>query len=213
MQASIALLAGGQSRRMGRDKALLDFLGEPLLARIIRRVRPLTDDLFIVATDRPEYEQFGIPVVPDRIPGCGPLGGIDTALHVARHDYCLVLSCDLPFVHPDLLAALLAIPRDYDVLIPVRSIRTAQGGNETYETLHAVYAKTARPAIERCLAEGHYKIVSFFPYVRVRRVDEAFLRQYDPDLLSFLNANTPESYTRALEYARRVLDRGEGGSS
>ncbi|MCX2726500.1 molybdenum cofactor guanylyltransferase [Thermomicrobium sp. 4228-Ro] len=210
MQASIALLAGGQSRRMGRDKALLDFLGEPLLARMIRRVRPLTDDLFIVASDRPEYEQFGVPVVPDRFPGCGPLGGIDTALHAARHDYCLVLSCDLPFVNPRLLAALLAIPRDYDVLVPVRSIRTDQGGDETFETLHAVYAKTCIPAIERCLAESRYKIVSFFSSVRVQRVEEAFVRWYDPDLLSFLNANTPEAYAQALALARRVLDRGGG---
>ncbi len=212
MQASIALLAGGQSRRMGRDKALLDFLGEPLLARVIRRVRPLTDDLFIVATDRPEYQQFGVPVVPDRIPGRGPLGGIYTALATARHEYCLVLSCDLPFVNPKLLAALLALPRDYDVLVPVRREQTQQGGQETLETLHAVYARSCLPAIERCLLEGRWKIISFFPEVRVRQVDETTLRRYDPDLASFLNTNTPEAYQRALEYAHRV-ERSQHGES
>ncbi|MCX7622830.1 MAG: molybdenum cofactor guanylyltransferase [Thermomicrobium sp.] len=212
MQASIALLAGGQSRRMGRDKALLDFLGEPLLARVIRRVRPLTDDLFVVATDRPAYASFGVPVVPDRVPGCGPLGGIYTALVQARHEYCVVLSCDLPFVSPGLLGALLTMPRDYDVLVPVRAERTGQGGDETLETLHAIYAKRCLPAIERCLAEGHYKIVSFFPEVRVRLVDETQLRPYDPDLASFMNTNTPEAYERALAYARRTLDEPSGGA-
>ncbi|MCS7050494.1 MAG: molybdenum cofactor guanylyltransferase, partial [Thermomicrobium sp.] len=111
MSTSVAILAGGQSRRMGRDKALLDFHGEPLLGRVLRRVRPLTDDLFIVASDRPAYLQFGVPVVPDRIPDAGPLGGIYSALLSARHEYCLVLSCDLPFVDPLLLQGLLALPR------------------------------------------------------------------------------------------------------
>jgi molybdopterin-guanine dinucleotide biosynthesis protein A len=211
MQVSIALLAGGQSRRMGRDKALLDFLGEPLLARVIRRVRPLTDDLFIVATDRPEYTRFGIPVVPDAVPGCGPLGGIYTALSVARNDACVVLSCDLPFVNPQLLGALLTLPRDYDVLVPVRPVRTDQGGTETFETLHAIYVKSCLPAIARCLTAGRYKIVSFFPEVRVRRVEESELRRYDPELLSFLNTNTPDAYQRALDLARRLEARGDEG--
>uniref|UniRef100_A0A7C5RSJ3 Probable molybdenum cofactor guanylyltransferase n=1 Tax=Thermomicrobium roseum TaxID=500 RepID=A0A7C5RSJ3_THERO len=201
MTASIAILAGGQSRRMGQDKALLDFHGEPLLVRVLRRVRPLTDDVFIVASDRPEYSRFNVPVVPDRLPGSGPLGGIYTALLTARHDYCLVLSCDLPFVNPQLLEALLALPRDYDVLVPTRAEQTGQGGAETFETLHAIYAKSCIPAIEQRLLRGEFKIIGFFPEVRVRRVPETELRRYDPELLSFLNANTPDAYRWALARA------------
>jgi molybdopterin-guanine dinucleotide biosynthesis protein A len=202
MEASIAVLAGGRSRRMGQDKALLDFCGEPLLARVLRRVRHLTDDLFIVASDRPAYAQFGVPIVPDRLPGSGPLGGIYSALLAARHQYCLVLSCDLPFVSPDLLAALLAIPRDYDVLVPTRAERTGQGGMLTYETLHAIYSKRCLRAIERQLAAGNLKIVSFFAEVRVVPVPESHLRTIDPELLSFANTNTPEAYRAALERAK-----------
>lgn len=207
MSGSIAILAGGQSRRMGQDKALVDFLGEPLLQRVIRRISPVTDDLFVVAPPRPGYEAFGVRLVPDRLPGCGPLGGIYTALLSARYHRCLVLSCDLPFVNPLLVRVLLEWPGDYDVLIPTLPEQTGQGGPVTYETLHAVYTKRCVAAIERRLREGIYKIVSFFDDVQVLPIPEETLRQYDPELLSFVNTNTPES----LEWAReRARAEGEG---
>ncbi len=203
MKLSIAVLAGGQSRRMGKDKALLDFLGEPLLGRVLRRVSPLTDDLFIVAAGRPEYECFGVRQVPDRVPGTGALGGIFTAIAEARHERCLVLACDLPFVNPDLLRFMAEQPLDYDVLIPTLAAeRSDQGGQETLETLHAIYSRACLPAIERQLQAGHYKVIGFFPDVRVRRLPEELVRRFDPELLSFFNANTPESYAWALERAR-----------
>jgi molybdopterin-guanine dinucleotide biosynthesis protein A len=201
---SIAVLAGGQSRRMGRDKALLDFLGEPLLKRVLGRVRLLTDDLFVVATDRPQYERFGVRVVPDQLPGTGALGGIYTALAEAQHDRCLALACDLPFVNTDLLRFMAEQAGDWDVLIPALSAeRSDQGSQETLETLHAVYARACRPAIERQLRAGNYKVIGFFAEVRVRRLPEEVVRRFDPELLSFYNANTPEAYAWAVERARR----------
>lgn len=203
MSLSIAVLAGGQSRRMGRDKALLDFLGEPLLQRVLARVRPLTNDLFIVATGRPEYARFGVRVVPDRFPDAGALGGIYTAVAEAAFERCLVLACDLPFVNPALLRFMREQPFDYDVLIPALAAeRSEQGGQETLETLHAIYARSCLPAIERRLRAGQLKVVGFFPDVRVRRIPEEVIRRHDPELLSFFNANTPESYAWALERAR-----------
>jgi molybdopterin-guanine dinucleotide biosynthesis protein A len=206
LNLSIAVLAGGQSRRMGRDKALLDFLGAPLLQRVLGRVRPLTDDLFIVATGRPEYGRFGVRVVPDRLPGAGALGGIYTAVAEASHERCLVLACDLPFVNPQLLRFMAEQPPDYDVLIPALAAeRSDQGGQETLETLHAIYVRSCLPAMERQLQAGWFKVIGFFPDVRVRRLPEEVVRRYDPELLSFFNANTPEAYTWALERARSEL--------
>jgi len=202
---SIAILAGGQSRRMGQDKALLDFLGEPLLNRILRRVRSLTDDVFVVATGRPEYERFRVPVVPDRLPGSGPLGGIYTALAEAKHDRCLVLACDLPFVNTGLLRFMAEQFADCDVLIPALAARRSdQGSDETLETLHAIYGRTCLPAIERQLRTGNHKIIAFFPHVRVRKVPEETVRRFDPELLSFYNTNTPEALAWAVERARHA---------
>lgn len=199
---SVGVLAGGQSRRMGRDKALLPFEGQPLLSLVLDRVRDFADDLFIVASDRPEYERFGVPVVADQYPDSGSLGGIYTAIAHARNDYCLVVACDMPFLNPSLLGAMLKRERSYDVLVPALAAeRSDQGGRETLETLHAIYSKRCLAPIERRLQAGRYKIIGFFDDVRVERISESELRQYDPALLSFFNANTPEEYAWAA--ARR----------
>ena len=197
---SVAVLAGGQSRRMGRDKALVEFGGRPLLDRVLERLRGIGDEVFVVASDRPAYAGFGVPVVPDRLPGGGALCGIHAAIATARNPHCLVVACDMPFLSPALLSYMAALPRDYDVLIPVLAAgHRGQGGAETLEALHAIYGKNCLPAIERRIAAGRLKVIEFFSDVRVRRIHEAAVRGYDPDLLSFVNANTPAEMARARE--------------
>ena len=197
---SVAILAGGQSRRMGRDKALLDVGGRALIEHVIERARPVASEMMLIASDRPAYARFGLRVVPDRYPQSGALGGIYTAIAEAEYHHCLVLACDMPFVNTDLLRYMASVPRDYDVLVPsLAPERSTQGERETLETLHAIYGKTCLPAIERQLQEGILKVIGFFSQVRVERIPEEVVRQYDPNLLSFYNANTPEEY----EWVRR----------
>ncbi|ACZ38452.1 molybdenum cofactor guanylyltransferase [Sphaerobacter thermophilus] len=204
---SVAILAGGQSRRMGRDKALLDVAGRALIEHVIERARPVASEMMLIASDRPAYARFGLRVVPDRCPQSGALGGIYTAIAEAEHPHCLVLACDMPFVNTDLLRYMAAVPRDYDVLVPsLAAERSTQGERETLETLHAIYGKSCLPAIERQLQEGILKVIGFFSQVRVKRIPEEEIRQYDPNLLSFYNANTPEEY----EWVRRRYAAGDG---
>ena len=196
---SVAILAGGRSRRMGQDKALLRLGDRTLLEVVAERVRPVADELFVVATDRPEYDALGFRVVPDHYPDSGSLGGIYTALVTAANPYCLVVACDMPFLNRALLEYMAALPRDYDVLVPALAAeRSDQGGEETLETLHAIYGAACMPAIERRLRAGRFKIVGFFDEVRVRRLGPEVLRRFDPELRSTLNANTPDEFDRAL---------------
>lgn len=198
-QLSVAILAGGRSRRMGQDKALLELGGRPLLEHVIERAQPVADEIMLIATDRPEYGRFNLRVIPDRMPEVGSLGGIYTAVAEATHPFCLVLACDMPFVNTGLLRYMAELPRTYDVLVPATSAaRSDQGGPETLETLHAIYAKRTVPAIERQLREGIFKIIGFFSEVHVQKIPEATIRQFDPQLLSFFNANTPEEFDWAL---------------
>jgi molybdenum cofactor guanylyltransferase len=197
---SAAILAGGQSRRMGEDKALLEVDGRPMIEYVIDVAREIADETFIVATDRPEYEQFGCRVVPDRLPQSGSLGGIYTAVSEAKHDRCLVLACDMPFVNIDLIRFMVDEADDCDVLIPALGAeRSSQGGFETLETLHAIYSRSCIPAMERQLDAGVYKVIGFFSEVKVKKLSEEQVSAYDDQLLSFFNTNTPEEFQWAKE--------------
>jgi molybdopterin-guanine dinucleotide biosynthesis protein A len=201
--ASVAILAGGKSRRMGTDKALIRIRAgdETLLERVLARVASLTDDLFVVASNRPEYAAFGVPILPDLYPGGAVLGGIASAIRHARHDRCLVVSCDHPFLSPELLDVMIRWPGDWDVLAPVTAGESRQGGGKIRHTLHAVYGKGCLTAIERRLADGQRQIVSFFADVRVAELGGAVLARHDPGGRSLMSINTPE----ALEAARALL--------
>jgi len=118
-------------------------------------------------------------------PGAGPLAGIQVGLRTAKHPWCLVVACDMPFLNPDLLDYILSLAPGHDVVLP-------RYGGYTHQ-LHAAYGKTCLPYIEEQLSGGDYKIDRFFPQVRVCHVAEPELRRHDPDLHSFFNLNTPEA--------------------
>jgi molybdopterin-guanine dinucleotide biosynthesis protein A len=133
------------------------------------------------------------------------LAGIHAALSQAKYDHCLVVACDMPFLSPGLLARMARERRDFDVLVPQLAGQSRQGTpGLVYQTLHAIYARSALPAIAVRWGEGKRQVVSFFPDVRVRTLDQDEIERWDPELRSFFNANTPELLAEA-----RVL-RGGG---
>jgi molybdenum cofactor guanylyltransferase len=183
--ASGVLLAGGKSSRMGTNKALLRFAsGETVVERIASRVRPLVDDLLLVTNTPEEYAFLGLPMFGDAYPGASSLGGIYTGLTHAGSERALVLSCDLPLVSSELLAALLAVPFDYDLLVPF--IEGCQ------QPLHAIYGRSCLPAMQAQIEAGDLKIIRLLDSLRSRIITEADLRQ--EWLASFQNMNTPEDW-------------------
>ena len=205
---SAAALAGGQSRRMGTDKALLPLAagGEPMLRVVLKRLSAVADDVLVVANNREKYEEFGAPVVPDLRPDIGALGGIQAAIASSAHDHCLVVACDMPFLSLPLLQRMADEPRDYDVLVPLVPGESRQRSDGlVFQTLHAIYGKQCLPFIEQRIIEGRKQVVAFFEDVRVRTLDIAEIRRWDPDLRSFFNANTPE----ALRAAAQIISGAE----
>jgi molybdopterin-guanine dinucleotide biosynthesis protein A len=196
LAASVAVLAGGQSRRMGQDKAFLPVGGRPVVERVVERVAPLSDDLLLIANTQAPYSHLAARLVSDVYPGQGPLGGIYTALQAARHEHCLVVACDMPFLNPGLLRYLIdlvGLASGYDVVIP--------RVEEFPETLHAVYGKRCLEPIQRRLLAGQLKIVGFFDEVRVRYVERDDVARFDPEFHSFLNMNTPSDWERLQQLA------------
>ncbi|MEW6569361.1 MAG: molybdenum cofactor guanylyltransferase [Chloroflexota bacterium] len=195
---TVAIQAGGRSRRMGRDKGLVPLAGKPLIQHLLDRVAGLGDEI-LVTTNRPDdYAFLGVRLASDPVPGAGALAGLHTALEAARGQTVIVLACDMPFVSRPLLEHLLKLARqgEAQVVVPRR-------GRE-YEPLHAVYARACLAAIEAAQAAGEGRMISFFSRVRVAAVEEDELVRYDPEGLSFFNVNTPED----LAQAERILAEG-----
>jgi molybdopterin-guanine dinucleotide biosynthesis protein A len=190
------ILAGGESRRMGTNKALLRLTpgGPTLIERVVATLRPFGPPLLV--TNTPEvYAWLDLPMVPDARPGTGALGGLYSGLRAAAAPYNFVVACDMPALQPALLQSMADQPRAYDVLIP----RWTEPGRSkpVLETLHAIYSTACLPAIAAHLDAGDLRLISFLPDVRVQYMDEPALRAMDPDLRSFRNLNTPEEWAEA----------------
>lgn len=195
---SIVIQAGGESRRMGGDKALLDFLGRPLIQRVIERVRLLGEEILVV-TNRPEAYQFlNLPLKADLWPGTGALGGLGTALTVADQPLVANIACDMPFVNAEILArgaAVLAENRAVDAFVPI----TEHG----YEPFHAVYRrKTCLAAVSKALAAGERRMISWFEGAEIYNYPAGHITRNDPDMRAFWNLNTPAEFEEAENLAR-----------
>ncbi|MCY4114529.1 MAG: molybdenum cofactor guanylyltransferase [Chloroflexi bacterium] len=191
--ASAVVLAGGASRRMGRDKRLLPWGtgadGRPrtLLQQVIDTLAAVADDVIVVANDRPDVR--GARVVPDAIPGSGSLGGILSGIEAARRDRVFVAAADMPFLSTTLVRDLLDRLEGHDAVVPIVDGRP--------EPLHAVYGPAVGAAARRQIARGQLKIALAFEGLDIVRVPEAELREFDPGLRSFRNVNTPDDYAGA----------------
>ena len=182
MKRSAFVLVGGQSSRMGRDKALLPFKGRPLVQHIAAEARAAAGNITLVG-DPTRYTYLGYPVVQDLFPGCGPLAGIYTALSVTQADWNLIMACDMPDVTAEFLAQLIerAEAGGADVVLPA-------GSNGLPEPLCAAYRRHCADRIGQALAQGVRKVTD-----GLAALDIDHWRVPNPDC--FRNLNT------ALEWA------------
>ncbi|NJN16129.1 MAG: molybdenum cofactor guanylyltransferase [Oscillochloris sp.] len=155
--ASAVVLAGGLSRRLGRDKRRLRLWGEhgpTLLEHTVATVASLCTDVVVVLNDPADWPDLPAQIVGDRYPDGGALGGIYSGVLAARAEYALVVACDMPLLHAPLLQAMLARKRDYDALVP-RSPRPGDARNGLdLEPLHAIYAKRCLAPMQAALEAG-----------------------------------------------------------
>lgn len=172
LSLSVAVLAGGESRRMGTDKALLDVEGEPLVVRVAARFDALSDDVFVVCKQPLELD---VPEVLDEREDRTPLSGVITALRAARHARVFVCGCDMPELSPDLVAEL-ASGTGTDVVVPRHAGRI--------EPLHCVWSTAALGALETAWDDGQRSVRGAIGRLDARYVDVS-------DASSFTNVNTP----------------------
>jgi molybdopterin-guanine dinucleotide biosynthesis protein A len=194
---SAVVLAGGMSRRLGRNKALEPIGGQPLIFRITERLAKIAEELVVVVNEAERATVLPLPpgakVTVDRYPGKGSLGGLFTGLSAATQPWAVMVACDMPFLSVALLRHMLSLREGHDAVVPVVEERP--------EPLHALYSTRCLPFMERRLQADDLKIARFFDEVHVCYVPEAELRRLDPELQSFFNINTQEDVDRAVALA------------
>ena len=185
------LLAGGQSRRMGKDKRFLYVGEDTLLTRSENVLRSVFSSVCIViAQDSPPLEAE-IPVVRDLVPGCGSLGGLFTGLKMSSTEFVFLAACDMPFLESTLIEYLVSKKDGADVVM----VRTEEG----MQTTHAVYSKKCIPIIEEMLRRGNLKIQELVRdhSLRVRLIEKSEIQGDHHFTKSFINVNTPTDLERA----------------
>ncbi len=204
------ILAGGASRRMGRDKAWMELGGKFLVERVADALRGVCTELLVV-TNAAGFEKLDARVVRDEFPNTGSLGGLYSGLRAAQNELAFAVACDMPFLNPALIQNLIALSSAYDMVIP--SSDDGQGGNREENAtlpmtakkrklhpLHAVYRKTCLTPIRDALERNDFRMISFHDAVRVRVVSLSEIEKFDPQHISLWNINTPEEFARARTF-------------
>jgi molybdopterin-guanine dinucleotide biosynthesis protein A len=192
-EITAAILAGGQSRRMGTDKALLRLTpdGPTLIETVIGRLHEAGIPPSFVVTNRPgRYSWLDVPEVVDERDGVGPLGGILTALHNSPHPRILIVACDMPLLNPTLLRYMAHLPVARGALVP----RYCRDGREVIEPLHAIYSARCAGLLRARVEAGLLRVKDAIGALDPKFVEETELRLHDSHLSSFRNVNTPHEW-------------------
>ena len=180
-----AIIAGGQAKRFGgQDKSRLHISGQSIISRQVAVLQPLTDDLFIVASQRERFADTPFRVCPDLIPGTGVIGAILTALESTPADRVLVVACDLPFLHAGLMQRLLDLASDADAAW----VRTPAG----VEPLLACYRRHITPTLRAAIKAGRLKVSELDQVLTIRAVELPELQTFGEPSRLLANINSPE---------------------
>jgi len=184
------ILAGGENRRMGTDKAFLDIDGRPLIEHILDVFSKLFARTIVVTNTPDRFRDYDIEVTGDVLAVRGPLTGIYSGLLKSTDEYNFVAACDMPFLNPRLISYMGEIAAGQDAVIPAF--------NGFLEPLHAIYRRGLLSTMEAQIPKQDRRIRGLFDHIQVRYVTEEEIVRFDPLKRSFRNLNTPEEYKEAV---------------
>jgi molybdopterin-guanine dinucleotide biosynthesis protein A len=182
---SVIILAGGQSRRMQREKSLLPVNGRTLIEAVIAQISLHFSEIIISAAAKEKFAFLNLPLIEDEVPGQGPLMAIMSALRVSANAVNFILACDIPFIHIPFMQEMLSLAKTHEIVVP----RYRDG---KFEPLFAAYNRGIIPMIEKQIKRGDRKISHLFPVCRTKFV--AMDRQK-----WFRNLNTLKEYHDYLQ--------------
>ena len=193
---TIVLQAGGKSTRMGKDKALLPFLGIPLIKRLRDRFSDMGDELLVITNDFSGYQDLAVPLYKDIIPDRGALGGLYTALSISKNPLVGLIAADLPFASPALLTHLI------EILLTSGAEAAIPSTERGLEPLHAVYRRdTSLPLVKKAIDQDLWRMNSWFDQAEILILTPEETRKVTSSKYTFLNLNTPEDFQKAEKLA------------
>jgi len=184
------ILAGGENRRMGADKAFLNIDGRPMIEHILALFAGLFNKTIVVTNAPERYRKYGVEVTSDAFDIRGPLTGIYSGLLRSTDEYNFIAACDMPFLNPRLILYMQTIVVGQDAVVPTF--------NGLLEPLHAIYRRGLLPIMEAQIRRQDRRIRGLFDHIQVRYVTEEEIIRFDPQKRSFRNLNTPEEYKEAV---------------
>lgn len=198
MELTGIILAGGQSRRFGRNKVVETLSGQTLIERVAQRLLPLTRNLILVTNSSPAPTAVleSAVVVSDIFPDKGPLGGIYSGLHHSKTSVNIVVAGDMPFLNAALLTHMVGLITGFDAVIP-------QWQNTQIEPLHGIYSTACLPVMQKCLENDQLAIAGCLKQLRVRFLSEPEFKTIDPEALSFFNINRQSDIDMFHQIERR----------
>lgn len=191
MASSIAIFAGGKSRRMGQHKAKLLLKGRPVLDYIYHELTKLSEDILIIGSNEKVPTHFQDHVTEDIQPGLGPLAGLETALSYAKGDVVIVSACDTPFVSATVCRLLLDQLSDFDAIVPKY--------NGRIHPLSGIYHCRILPEIQAHIHNDKLKLTGLLESINVNYMSDFNDIEHEVLARHFFNMNAPEDYQLAQD--------------
>ncbi len=195
---SCILLAGGQSKRMGKDKAFLKLQDKTFLRLILESVDNYCDEIVIVGNKEKkvylkeaENLKASIKFTKDLYPYQGPLNGIISAVDHISADYVFVATCDTPLIKGQIISLLQSYIDDYDTVVPVI--------NGKIQPLNTLYKKLSLKKAKDLFLSGERSLFSLIQSLNTRYLDENCIRSIDKNLSSYWSINTPQDYEKLIQ--------------
>ncbi len=192
MDVTVLILAGGQSSRMGENKALLIIDGKTMIEHVIGFAQSITDQVILVTNSPELYQSYQLRQVADLRKDMGPLAGIEAGLTASTTEINFIVACDMPFVDPEVGRDILGQLGAHDIAVPLIDGQR--------HPLFAAYRQSTLPILSKMLDRGERKILDFFNLVDVHWLSD--LTKERAGLPIFYNMNTPEEYRQAKQKIR-----------
>jgi len=189
------VLAGGKSSRMGRDKALMQVEGKPLVLRAAEILRPFVPEVTLLAP-ADWYGNLGFPVIADKWPDQGPMAAICTGLLSSTTEWNVFLACDLPMISQQFIQLLVQRSRATraDAVVP----RTADG----WQPLSAAYHSRCRAVFARAIRDGERSVIRSFDEIQVEAITPDEMASAGLGEMELANVNTPEDWARITNFSK-----------